>query len=99
MLFVSAALRYCSGGSPYDIMLTHGISHSSVFASLWIVIDAVNNCPELEMLYPESHEKQEAIARGFFFESKAGINTCTGCIDGILIRTKKPEEKERETMQ
>ena len=30
-LRVSAALRYFAGGSVYDIMLSHGMSHSSVY--------------------------------------------------------------------
>jgi hypothetical protein len=30
-LQVSAALRYFAGGSPYDLMVTHGLSHSAFF--------------------------------------------------------------------
>ena len=99
MLRVSAALRYCAGGSPYDIMLSHGMSHSSVFVCLWDFIGAVNKCTELSIVYPSCHEKQEAIARGFQAKSMAGFDTCAGCIDGVLIWTEKPTEKECEVMQ
>jgi hypothetical protein len=44
-LRISAAIRYFAGGSPYDIMLTHGISPSSLFRSVWVVVDAINDCP------------------------------------------------------
>jgi hypothetical protein len=63
---VSAALRYFAGGSPYDIALTNGISHSAVFVSVWAVVDAVNAHPKLQIDYPRCHTKQRKIAEGFF---------------------------------
>ena len=95
---VSAALRYCAGGSSYDIMLTHGMSHSSVFVCLWMVVSAVNRCPELVIAYPTAHSKQLAIAKGFQSISKAGFDTCAG-IDGLLIWTEKPRELECNRMK
>jgi hypothetical protein len=43
-LRLSIALRYFAGGSSYDICLAHGVSHSEVFKSVWLVVDAVNQC-------------------------------------------------------
>jgi hypothetical protein len=45
---LSAAIRYFAGGRPDDIAISHGIAHSEVFVSCWKVVDAVNNCRELE---------------------------------------------------
>ena len=39
---LSCAIRYFAGGRPEDISLVHGISHSEVFRSVWLVVDAVN---------------------------------------------------------
>jgi hypothetical protein len=39
---VSMALRYLAGGQAMDIALVHGVSHSEVFESLWLVVDAIN---------------------------------------------------------
>ena len=35
---LAIAIRYFAGGSPLDIMLTHGVSFASVFSSVWGVI-------------------------------------------------------------
>lgn len=66
---VSACLRYLAGGDTVDIALTHGISHSSVFASVWYVVDAVNRCKTLDFKFPVDHVRQKEIARGFQLKS------------------------------
>jgi hypothetical protein len=40
---LALALRYFAGGSPYDLMVKYGVSHSSVFDSVWIVVEAIKN--------------------------------------------------------
>ncbi|KAL3772329.1 hypothetical protein ACHAWO_004214 [Cyclotella atomus] len=47
-LRLSAALRFAAGSSPLDIMLTHGISHQSVYDSIWGTTDAVNKTKSLD---------------------------------------------------
>jgi hypothetical protein len=91
---VSAALRYFAGGSPYDIALTHGISHSAVFVSVWAVVDAINAHPKLQIDYPRCHTKQRKIAEGFKLKSLVGFDVCAGCIDGMLVWTEKPSEHD-----
>ena len=51
-LKLSIALRYLAGGDPLDIMISHGVSHSSVFESLWQVVDAINMCEALKISFP-----------------------------------------------
>ena len=47
------AVKHCfaffSGGSPLDIALVYGVSHSEVFISTWKVVDAVQNNRRLNM--------------------------------------------------
>ena len=87
---LSAALRYFSGGRPDDISISHGISHSEVFNSVWIVVDAVNTTKELSFHFPSDHEQQRRIAKGFKARSRCGFDCCVGAMDGMLLWTEKP---------
>ena len=58
---VSIAIRYFAGSDPLDIALTHGVSHSVVFESVWMVVDAVNQTKKLDIVFPACHEKQVRI--------------------------------------
>ena len=91
---LGAALRYFAGGSAYDICLMFGISHSEVLSCVWIVVDAINQCPQFQISYPASLEEQRRIACGFEAASTPGIRNCAGAIDGILIWMQKPTQKE-----
>jgi DDE superfamily endonuclease len=94
---LSAALRYFAGGKAYDIMTMHGIGHSSFFERcVWIVVDAVHRCKDLEIKYPESHDEQLKVARGFQEKSEAGFDCCGGAIDGMLVWTEEPRSKDCE---
>jgi hypothetical protein len=44
--------------------------------------------------HPADHEKQKEIASAFYNASSAGFDSCAGAIDGILIWTQKPSEKD-----
>ena len=81
---LSAAIRYLAGASPLDIMRSHGISFTSVFTSVWGVVDVVNQHPEFEIKFPDNDE-QRRIANGFERRSGAGFPNCVGALDGILI--------------
>jgi hypothetical protein len=93
---VSVALRYFAGGSPYDISVVHGISHTDVFRSIWVIVDAVNQCPELAFSYPKDWEEQQKIADGFRRVSHGIFDCCAGAIDGILIWLERPSGKHCE---
>ena len=81
---LSIALRYFAGGSPYDIMLNHGVSYKSIYISVWGVVDAVNSTKDLQFSFP-SHEQQRVIAAGFCEKSGAQFSNVIGAIDDILI--------------
>ncbi|KAL3776644.1 LOW QUALITY PROTEIN: hypothetical protein ACHAW5_010663 [Stephanodiscus triporus] len=62
---LGAALHYFAGGSPCDVMCMFGIAYSEVLSSVWIVVDAVNKCPQFHISYPETLAEQRKIAAGF----------------------------------
>ena len=93
-LRLACAIRWFAGGSAYDIMTTFGISHSEVFTSAWIVVQAVNSLKEFDILYPTDHNEQHRIAAGFLEVSAANFGCCAGAIDGILIWIHKPSSKD-----
>ena len=90
------ALRYFAGGSLYDIIAKYGVSHSSVFESVWIVVEALNSTSSFNISYPSGQEEQKRIAKGFKDASKVKFDCCAGAIDGILIWMHKPSLKQAE---
>ena len=52
---LTCALRFFAGGEAYDIACMFGVSHSSVFESIDVVIDAINKCKELNISFPRYH--------------------------------------------
>lgn len=96
---LSMALRYFAGGDPLDISLVHGVSHSEVFKSVWLVVDAVHSTPDLDINFPTDHAEQRRIAREFQSKSDAGFDNCAGAIDGILIWIQKPTKDQCDLVQ
>jgi hypothetical protein len=77
-------------------MVKYGVSHTSVFESIWMVVEAVNDCEQMKITYPSDVEKQKKIARGFCDASRVKFDCCAGAIDSILIWMHKPSLKEAE---
>jgi hypothetical protein len=89
---LAAAIRYFAGGSVWDIMISHGMSRTETYDSVWMVVDAVNN--QLPMLvYPASKEEQSTIASGFVGRSECRFDNCAGCIDGMLLWVEQPSKE------
>lgn len=102
-LRLSAAIRFYAGGSPLDIMLSHGLSRQSVYKSVWGTTDAINQTKGLAFNldgaeFP-SHEEQEEIAWGFKARSKAGFDKIVLAVDGMLVWTIQPTSEDCEIMQ
>ena len=93
---LSVAIRYFAGGRAEDICLVHGIGPSEVYSCVWRVVDAINNCPHLNIKFPTDHGEQRAIAAGFQAKSQPLFPICVGAIDGLLIWTEKPSAIECE---
>ena len=67
------------------ILFLFGSSYSGVLSSVWIIVHAINTCPDFQISYPDSLEAQMKIAAGFQKASTPGISKCAIAIDGILI--------------
>jgi DDE superfamily endonuclease len=91
---LSIAIRYFAGGRPDDISVSHGVSHSEVFVSVWQVVDAVNRCPALDISFPECHDEQRKMALAFQEKSEVGIDCCVAAIDGLLLWIEKPSSRD-----
>jgi hypothetical protein len=55
---------------------------------------AINHLKEFYISYPETHEKQREIATSSCETSGVGFDNCAGAIDGIIIWTHMPSEKD-----
>ena len=73
---------------------TYGISRTEVHDSVDYIRNSINSHPDFEIKFPSCHDGQRDIADGFRNLSKADINWCVGCIDGILMWILKPSEEE-----
>ena len=93
---LATALRYFAGGSYLDISISHGISKTDVYRSVWAVVHATNISPSLQFRFPTTSEECKSMAYDFTFRSKAGFDNCVGCIDGMLLWTEKPFQKHCE---
>jgi hypothetical protein len=98
-LKLSIALRYFAGSSPLDFIASHGISHSSIWNLIWRIVNAINECEQLQIRFPTDHSIQRQIAASFKEKSQVGFDNCIGCIDGLLICTEKPMEKFTHMMK
>jgi hypothetical protein len=68
---------------------------SSIWNSIWRIVDAINECKQLRIQFPEDHcsIQQKQIAAAFKEKSAVGFNNCVGVIDGLVICSEKPTEK------
>ena len=62
---LSMSIRWFAGGDPVDIFQVHGVHYVEVYKSVWLVVDAINQCPELQIHFPTDYEEQHRIAKGF----------------------------------
>ena len=67
---LSVALRFFAGGDPLDIMVTHGISQTSVYRCVWAVVDAVNATSSLAIEFPSDHEAKKKLPGDFSLKVK-----------------------------
>ena len=75
---LAAALRVSAGGKAYDIATTFGIGVTSVQDSVWRVVDAIAEHPDLHFEFPACHNAQRKIAKEFQQCSMADFGCCVG---------------------
>ena len=65
------------------------MSRSSVYDSVWGVVDCINACKELEFQFPSKSEQLD-ICEGYKNRSSINLHNIIGAIDGMLVWIKKP---------
>ena len=58
MAHLACALCYFVGGSTYNLMGKHGLSHTKVLESVWHVMESINKLPEFHFGYPDDAIEQ-----------------------------------------
>ena len=87
---LSITIRYFAGAHPYDLMSSHGVGFADVYKSVWLIVDAINQCLHFKISYRTCHQEQREIAAGFRAKSWVGFDNCAGAVDGMLVWTSKP---------
>ena len=90
---LSCCLRVSAGGKVSDIGPRHSIATDSVMPCVWAIVDDINSCDRLRINFP-SHDEQGVIACEFQANSGVDFGCCIGAVDGILIKTKRPNKDE-----
>lgn len=94
-IMLYCCIRWLAGGMYSDIYMFTGVSRSSFYRSVWVVIHAINKCVELNMKFPHTNEEAAAAAAGFRQISFRGcIDNCVAVVDGYLVEIITPSKKE-----
>jgi hypothetical protein len=75
-------------------MLVFGLSRTDVGRSVWAVVEAINQCAILDIVFPTGYTEQHKIAHAFKAKSFAQFACCAGAVDGILIWIIRPSVAE-----
>ena len=87
-------LRWLAGGSYLDVLCLTRISQASFYRISYNVIEAINQCPQLQIKFPSTENECKVLSCGFENHSYDGaINNCIGAIDGYLIKIHTPTKE------
>ncbi|KAG7348899.1 hypothetical protein IV203_011496 [Nitzschia inconspicua] len=62
---LAIALRFFAGGSIYDMAPLYGVSRTDGFSSVWMVVEAIHQTTDLNLVFPDNHDDQRQVAREF----------------------------------
>ena len=94
-LIMAIGIRWLAGGSYVDIRHVYGCSVASVFRFRDLFMEAVLNCNELDIVFPDTDE--ELYSTESKFSDKSSERTmvgCVGAIDGLFVKVHRPSMKE-----
>ena len=90
---LAVAIRFFAGGSPYDLSGLFAISVKEVYRSVWVIVDAINNCHKLRIEFPSDHAQQQKIAMGFkanlFLALTVALEPLMEYLSGLSVQVKK----------
>ncbi|CAM9919214.1 unnamed protein product, partial [Hapterophycus canaliculatus] len=83
---LAMALRFFAGGGVFDVMGSHAIAKSTAYAIIHRVIDAINQTPDLDCLWPEGGEV--SLQNDLYRKRSTNgvIRRCVGAMDGLFVR-------------
>ena len=85
VMVVACGVRYLAGEKLRSLESDLGISKSSAYVAKDKFIDAVLQCPDLNIEFPTTTEELRHIAKGFEAKATAAIfQGCVGAIDGFF---------------
>ena len=97
---VAMALRYLAGALYLDVFTYHGCSRPVFYVSLWMVIDAINDCRDFEVKFPRTEQQCQANAAAFKAGSARGVvDRCVGAVDGLSIKLQASPAKSTLNVQ
>ncbi len=94
-LIMAIGIRWLAEGSYVDIRHVYGCSVASVFRFRDLFMEAVLNCNELDIVFPDTDE--ELYSTESKFSDKSSERTmvgCVGAIDGLFVKVHRPSMKE-----
>ena len=100
-LVVAMSLRWLAGGQWQDIKKVYGVSRSHFYHLRSKFLDAVMDCPDLEIRLPDCKdiEALELIASQFEANaSRSVFRGCVGALDGLTVLIKAPSAAEAENV-
>jgi len=94
VMIMACGLRYLAGEKLRSLACDFGISKSFAYVAKEIFIDAVLQCPDLDIEFPATNEEFTTIAQGFESKATATIfQGSVGAIDGFFQPTVEPSMK------
>jgi hypothetical protein len=86
-LIMAIGIRWLAGGSYIDIRHVYGCSVASVFRFRDMFLDAVLNCKELDIAFPDTDEDLTSTVSKFAIKSSERImKGCVGAINGLFVK-------------
>jgi DDE superfamily endonuclease len=93
-LIMAIGIRWLAGGSYVDIRHVYGCSVASVFRFRDMFMQAVLNCNELDIVFPDTDEDLKSTESKFAEKSSERIMIgCVGAIDGLFVKVCRPSMK------
>jgi hypothetical protein len=99
-LVMAIGLRWLAGGSYLDIKNAYRCSAASIYRCRNTFLYAVNACPELAIVFPDTPEKLDKAVAAFAKRSTDNIiRGCVGALDGFLAQINCPSMEASENNQ
>ena len=95
-LIIAIGIRWLAGGNYYVVIWhVHGCSVASVFQMRDLFMEALLNCHELDIVFPDNDYKLSSTESKF--SDKSSERTMVGCvgeIDGLFVKVHRPSMKD-----